>query len=79
MKPSAIIKSLVAIRNDSIQSIASILGKNSGAAISNAIYRERRMKIETLDEILNVLDAEIVVRTKDGKFEWVISDENEPK
>ena len=51
MKPSVIIKSLVAIREDTIQSIASALGKNSGAAISNAIYRETRMKIETLNRI----------------------------
>lgn len=77
MKPSVIIKSLVAIREDTIQSIVSALGKNSGAAISNAIYRETRMKIETLKEILDVLDAEIVIRTKDGKHEWVICDEDD--
>ncbi len=77
MKPSVIIKSLVAIREDTIQSIASALGKNSGAAISNAIYRETRMKIEILKEILDVLDAEIVIRAKDGKHEWGICDEDD--
>lgn len=35
------------------------------------------MKIETLKEILDVLDAGIVIRTKDGKHEWVICDEND--
>lgn len=79
MKPSKVIKSLMVLKDVTFQFIADELGKNSNATVSNAVYREERMKLETFMEILNTLDAEIVVRTKDGKFEWTISDENEPK
>lgn len=57
--------------------MASALGKNSGTANSNAIYRETRMKMSIFLEIVEALDSEVVVRTKDGKYEWVICDEDD--
>lgn len=79
MQPSKIIKSLLVLREQTYQSMADKLGKAGRSSVSSSVYRETRMRLNTLMEMADVLDAEIVVRTKDGKFEWVISDENEPK
>lgn len=76
MKPSKIIKTLMVLHDKTFQSLADIMGK-AKSTISSAVYRETRMKIETLKEILDVLDAEIVIRTKDGKHEWVICGEDD--
>ena len=79
MQPSKIIKSLLVLRDQTYQSVAEKLGRAGRSSISSSVYRETRMRLNTLMEIAETLDAEIVVRTKDGKFEWTISDENEPK
>lgn len=79
MQPSKIIKSLLVLRDQTYQSVAEKLGRAGRSSISSSVYRETRMRLNTLMEIAETLDAEIVVRTKDGKYEWTISDENEPK
>ena len=76
MKPSKIIKTLMVLHDKTFQSLADIMGK-SQSTISSAVYRETRMTMSTFLDIVEALDSEVVVRTKDGKYEWVICDEDD--
>ena len=76
MKPSKIIKTLMVLHDKTFQSLADIMGK-AKSTISSAVYRETRMTMSTFLDIVEALDSEVVVRTKDGKYEWVICDEDD--
>lgn len=71
------IKYLLVLRDKTIQSVAGALGKTTNSSTTNPACRKIRIKIETIMQIIDVLDAELVVRTKDGKYEWVICDEDD--
>lgn len=64
------------LHDKTFQSLADIMGK-AKSTISSAVYRETRMTMSTFLDIVEALDSEVVVRTKDGKYEWVICDEND--
>lgn len=74
MKPSKIIRMLMKINNRTYQSLADETGKKSSTAVRNPLTRETNMRISTMKELLDIMGAELVVRTKDGKYEWVIDD-----
>lgn len=65
---------LMKINNRTYQSLADEIGKKSSTAVRNPLTRETNMRISSMKELLDAMDAELVVRTKDGKYEWVIED-----
>lgn len=71
MKPNKIVKEIMKARGYSNASLATKLGKSTPSAISNPLSRENGMRIDTLLEMVEAMDCEIVVRSllKD-KFEW---------
>ncbi len=76
MKPNVIIKELMKLRGFSFNSLATKLGKSTASAVSNPLARENGMRIDTLLELVEAMDCEIVIRsTLKDRSEWVISKE----
>lgn len=73
MKPNIIIKCLMTIRGCTRGELAEKMGKANPSSITNSLTREYGMRIDTLLEMVNALDAEVVIRSKgEDKTEWVI-------
>lgn len=71
MKPNKIVKEIMKARGYSNASLATKLGKSTPSAVSNPLSRENGMRVDTLLEMVEAMDCEIVVRSllKD-RFEW---------
>lgn len=73
MKPNEIVKDIMKLRGFSNQSLATKLGKSTASAVSNPLSRENGMRIDTLMEMVEAMDCEVVVRsTLEDKSEWVM-------
>lgn len=77
MKVGEIVKSIFKDRNVSYLKVAQALGYKHASAVSNRLDDKRSLQVDTLINILNELDCELVIRstTKD-KSEWVIGKED---
>lgn len=73
MKVGEIVKSIFRDRNVSYLKVAEKLGYKHASAVSNRLDDKRSIQVDTLLDILQELDCELVIRstTKD-KTEWVI-------
>lgn len=71
MKPNKIVKEIMKARGYSNASLATKLGKSTPSAVSNPLSRENGMRVDTLLEMVEAMDCEIIVRSllKD-KVEW---------
>lgn len=76
MKPNKIVKDIMKVRGYSNASLAKKLGKSTPSAVSNPLSRENGMRIDTLLEMIEAMDCEIIVKSllKD-KTEWRMSSE----
>ena len=73
MKPNEIVKDIMELRGFSNQSLATKLGKSTASAVSNPLSRENGMRIDTLMEMVEAMDCEVVVRsTLKDKSEWIM-------
>lgn len=73
MKPNEIVKDIMKLRGFSNQSLATKLGKSTASAVSNPLSRENGMRIDTLMEMVEAMDCEVVVRsTLKDKSEWIM-------
>lgn len=73
MKTNIIIKCLMTMKGYNCSTLAKVLGKSHGSAVTNALARENGMKIDTLLEMLKELDADLIIRSRSNdKTEWVI-------
>ena len=73
MKPNEIVKDIMKLRGVSNQSLATKLGKSTASAVSNPLSRENGMRIDTLMEMVEAMDCEVVVRsTLKDKSEWIM-------
>lgn len=80
MKPNEIVKEIMKLRGFSNQSLATKLGKSTASAVSNPLSRENGMRIDTLIEMVEVMDCEVIVRsTLKDKSEWVMKQKEETK
>lgn len=73
MKINQIVKSLMTLRGYTFRSLANKMGKSSSSTVANMLARENGMRLDKLMEILNIMDCELVVRSKlSDKSEWVV-------
>lgn len=73
MKPNEIVKEIMRTRGFSNQSLAATLGKSTASAVSNPLSREKGMRIDTLVEMVEAMDCEVIVRsTLKDKAEWLV-------
>ena len=80
MKPNEIVKEIMKLRGFSNQSLAKKLGKPTASAVSNPLSRENGMRIDTLMEMVEAMDCEVVVRsTLKDKSEWIMKANGESK
>lgn len=77
MKPNKIVKEIMKARGYSNASLATKLGKSTPSAVSNPLSRENGMRVDTLLEMVEAMDCEIVVRSllKD-KLEWKMNNKD---
>lgn len=64
MNPSEIIKEIMKMRGFSNQSLATKLGKSTASAVSTKLSREKGMRIDTLVEMVEAMDCEVIVKSK---------------
>ena len=73
MKVGEIVKSIFKDRNVSYLTVAQKLGYKHASAVSNRLDDKRSLQVDNLLNILQVLDCELVIRSKTkDKTEWVI-------
>lgn len=73
MKVGEIVKSIFKDRNVSYLTVAQKLGYKHASAVSNRLDDKRSLQVDNLINILQVLDCELVIRSKTkDKTEWVI-------
>ena len=73
MKPNEIVREIMKLRGFSNQSLATKLGKSTASAVSTKLSREKGMRIDTLVEMVEAMDCEVIVRsTLKDKSSWVI-------
>ncbi len=71
MKPNEIVKAIMKQRGYSNASLAAKLGKSTASAVSNPLSRENGMRTDTLMEMLEAMDCELVIRSKlKDRTEW---------
>lgn len=71
MKPNEILKAIMKQRGYSNASLAAKLGKSTASAVSNPLSRENGMRTDTLMEMLEAMDCELVIRSKlKDRTEW---------
>lgn len=71
MKPNEIVKAIMKQRGYSNASLATKLGKSTASAVSNPLSRENGMRTDTLMEMLEAMDCELVIRSKlKDRTEW---------
>lgn len=64
MKPNEIVKEIMKMRGFSNQSLATKLGKSTASAVSTKLSREKGMRIDTLVEMVEAMDCEVIVKSK---------------
>lgn len=71
VKPNEIVKEIMKLRGYSNLSLATKLGKSTASAVSNPLSREKGMRIDTLVDMVEAMDCEVIVRsTLKDKTEW---------
>ncbi len=71
MKPNEIVKAIMKQRGYSNAALAAKLGKSTASAVSNPLSRENGMRTDTLMEMLEAMDCELIIRSKlKDKLEW---------
>lgn len=77
MKPNEIIKDIMKMRGFSNQSLATKLGKSTASAVSTKLSREKGMRIDTLVEMVEAMDCEVIVKSKlADRKQWKIKYDN---
>lgn len=78
MKPNTAIKEIMKLRGFSNMSLATKLGKSTASAVSNKLFRNKGMRVDTFIEMAEAMDCEIVIRSRlKDKQEWKITQEDE--
>lgn len=73
MKPNETVRAIMDFRGFSYAILADKLGKSTGSAISNTLFRQNGMRVDTFLELVEAMDCEVVVRSKlNDKSTWVI-------
>ena len=73
MKAGKTVREIMNVKGYTYKAIADKLNRSTTSAISNPVFRENGMRVESLLEILNAMDCELVVRSKlKDKKEWTI-------
>lgn len=75
MNTTEILKELMRLRGFTNITLAGKLGRSTPSSISNAIYRQHGMRIDTLVELAGALDCDVVIRSKlRDATEWVVEE-----
>lgn len=72
MKATDIIKHIMKIRGMTQGDLTKKLGVSSQSGISAKLNRD--LRVSTLDEFIQVLDCELVIRDKSTGAEWIVSE-----
>ena len=73
-----IVKDIISFRGMSQAKLADKAGFKSQSNINGILNRHSSMRVETLVQLVEAMDCELVVRDKTDKSrEWIVSDGNE--
>lgn len=76
MKPNEVVKEIMKLRGHSNATLAEKLDKPTPSSISNPLSRPNGMRVDTLLEMIEALECEIVIKsTRADKKSWVITKE----
>lgn len=78
MKPNEVVRAIMQERGYSNASLDAKMGKSTASAVGNPLSRENGMRIDTLMEMLDAMDCEIVIKSKlKDKREWKVTNQSD--
>lgn len=76
MTAGSILKEVMNSKGFSFRTLAAKLGYSVGSYISERVRRDNGMRVDSLLEMLEAMDCEVIIKNKIGKKEqWVLTRE----